>query len=171
MSHFERNYFGESQIRVDDVVFLENGMVVECLDCPVYVQKLSNPYSNQTSTHRITIGEKYDRQVNLEMIRHTIFTHIEHSFAFFFVPFDADLAKRYVKYQIPEFDETPFVVPQGLYIVCGMKKYLRGQVVTCKTYKAGENRPEFIVCFYQGIHHPTNIERLRVITDPESFAG
>jgi hypothetical protein len=32
MSHFERNYFGERQVRMDDVVFLENGMVVDCLD-------------------------------------------------------------------------------------------------------------------------------------------
>ncbi|MCE7064016.1 hypothetical protein [Dyadobacter sp. CY326] len=170
MGHWERNYFGDSEIRLDDVVFLENGMTVDCLDCPTYVQQYTNPYSTAKTTRRVKIGATYDRQVKLEVIRNTIFTSIKASFDFFLIRLDEDLARRYIRYQIPEFDESPFSVPQGLYIVSGMSKYLRGHVITCTTYKPSEHRPKFNVRFHQGISHETNIERLRVIKDPENFS-
>lgn len=169
MAREDRNYFGDSEIRIDDVVFLENGMVVDCMDCPSYIEKYESPYSTAKVISRITIGQNYERQVKLETIRNGIFITIRESFHFFRVPFDTDLAHRYLRYQVPDFNESPFCVPQGLYIVSGMRKYLRGHVITCTTYKPGENREKYRVSFYQGVLHETNIERLRVITDPESF--
>lgn len=171
MGHWERNYFGDSELRLDDVVFLENGMAVDCLNCPSYVLRYENPYSTAKRTIRVKIGMKYDRQIKLEDIRTGIFTTVKSSFDFFKVPFDFDLARRYIRYQVPDFNESPFCVPEGLYIISGMSKYLRGYVVTCTTYKPSEHRPKLDVCFHQGISHETNIERLRVITDPENFTG
>ncbi|MCF0060108.1 hypothetical protein MUK70_12730 [Dyadobacter chenwenxiniae] len=171
MSHWERNYFGESEIRVDDVVFLENGMIVDCLKCPAYVHQYESPYSTATAIRRITIGVKYDRQIKLDVIRSHIFSTIQAAFDFFKIPLDDDLARRYIRHQVPDFDESPFCVPQGLYVVSGMSKYLRGQIITCTTYKPDESRPKLNVCFHQGYSHETNIERLRVIKDPENFDG
>jgi hypothetical protein len=171
MAHWERNYYGESQLKLKDVVFIEKGMVVECLDCPAFIQKHENPYSTRTGTLQITIGEQYQRQIKLETIRGHIVSAIEQTFEFFQIPFDKDLAFRYVRHEVPDFDELPFCVPEGLYVICDMKSHIRGQLVTCRTYKPSEDHPEFTVCFYQGIHHPTNIERLRVIVDPENFTG
>jgi hypothetical protein len=170
MAHFERNYFGDSEIRLDDVVFLEDGMIVDCLNCPAYLQSHQDPYSTAKGTQRITIGKQYERHVKLEVIRRSLFTTIKESFDFFRVRLDHDLAQRYIRHQVPDFDESPFCVPQGLYVVSGMGKYLRGHVVTCTTYKPSEYRPELHVSFYQGVVHETNIERLRVIKNPESFA-
>lgn len=119
MAHDDRNYFGDSQIRVDDVIYLESGMVVECSNCPTYIASYENPYSTGTAIHTIKIGVNYERQVNLEKIRSTIFLAIKESFRFFRAPFDDDLAQRYIRYQVPEVDLTPFCVPAGLYIVSG----------------------------------------------------
>jgi hypothetical protein len=171
MTHFERNYFGDSEIRLDDVVLLENGMVVDCLDSPAYLLAHESPYSDKRTTLRATIGKTYERQIKLELIRRSIFTTIKESCIFFRIQLDQDLAHRYIKHQIPDFDESPFCVPQGLYIVSGMSKHLRGHAITCTTYKPSEQRPILHVRFYQGISHETNIERLRVIKNPESFTG
>ncbi|MCF2501678.1 hypothetical protein [Dyadobacter chenhuakuii] len=170
MAHFERNYFGDCELRLDDVVFLENGMIVDCLDCPAYIQANESPYSDKMTCQRVAIGKNYERQVKLELIRQSIFTTIKESFSFFRLQLDHDLANRYIRHQVPEFDESPFFVPQGLYVVIGISKYLRGYVITCTTYKPNENRPKLTIRFHQSVLHETNIERLKVIKNPERLA-
>jgi len=169
MAHFERDDFGDIEILLGDVVFLESGMIVDCLDCPAYLQSHQDPYSTAMTTQRVTVGKNYERHVKLEVIRRSLFTTLKESFDFFRVRLDHDLAHRYIKHQVPDFDESPFCVPQGLYVVDGISKYLRGHAIICTTYKAAEDRHRLHLLFYKDISHQTSIERLRVIKNPESF--
>ena len=170
MAHFGSDYFG-GDLQVNNVVFFEIGTLVECLNCPNYIARQENPYAKGTTIMQVKIGQEYRRQFKLEEVRKSIIMTIENIFEFWRIPFDKDLARRYVRHTVPDTNEAPFCVPSGLYQITEVKTYLRGQRLQCKTYKPSETRPEHTLAFYQGIHHAVTIESLKVITDPENFKG
>ncbi|KQS33986.1 hypothetical protein [Dyadobacter sp. Leaf189] len=169
MAHWEDR--DRPYLAITNVIYLEAGTIVECLNFPDRFLDTKNPYSKRMILQQVTVGEVYRKVDQSDIMRKHMANSIEQSFKALNLSLDKGIMQRFINHQIPqaEFQEETFVVPPGLYIVADIVPLRRGQENVLHTYKPGPDRPKLILRFRSGVYHPTNINQVTIVRNPGEF--